>query len=221
MHRKVPIYVGVGQLRGGTSGDLLGYIITSLCLETAHLIFMIRSLFTLLILYDLDTLITIGSHRARHLTSPIRSSHLRIWNLIRGSILEIVCESSPWQSHRPDSQPLMEKGPRWGMWGVGNCSSGLPMAYYFWFLWLGESLLANDFMSMLFKLVAVFSTKIILIKKEICCLSDLGQNILNSHKFPIYKISISFSALFNLLGLLNGIKYMKFYKSCEKPYKYM
>ena len=78
MHRKVPIYVGVGQLRGGTSGDLLGYIITSLCLETAHLVFMTGSLFTLLILYDLDTLITIGSHRARHLTSPIRSSHLRI-----------------------------------------------------------------------------------------------------------------------------------------------
>lgn len=78
MHRKVPIYVGVGQLRGGTSGDLLGYIIISLCLETVHLIFKIGSLFTLLILYDLDTLITIGSHRARHLTSPTRSSHLRI-----------------------------------------------------------------------------------------------------------------------------------------------
>lgn len=103
---------------------------------------------------------------------------------------------------------------------MGNCSSGLPMASYFWLLWLGESLLANDFMSTLFKLVAIFSIKIILIKKEICCLSDLGQNILNSYKFPIYKINISFSALFNLLGLLNGIKYMKFYKSCEKPYKY-
>ena len=103
---------------------------------------------------------------------------------------------------------------------MGNCSFGLPMASYYWLLWLGESLLANDFMSTLFKLVAIFSIKIILIKKEICCLSDLGQNTLNSHKFPIYKISISFSSLFNLLGLLNGIKYMKFYKSCEKPYKY-
>jgi len=59
-------------------GDLLGYIIISLCLETVHLIFKIGSSFTLLILWDLDTLITIGSHKARHLTSPIRSSHLRI-----------------------------------------------------------------------------------------------------------------------------------------------
>ena len=95
-------------------GDLAGYIIISLCLETVHLIFKIGSSFTLLILWDLDTLITIGSHKARHLTSPIRSSHLRIWNLIRGAILEIGCESSPWQSHRPDSQPLMGKGPGWG-----------------------------------------------------------------------------------------------------------
>ena len=41
-------------------------------------IFKIGSSFTLLILYDQDTLITIGSHKAKFLTRPIRSSHLRI-----------------------------------------------------------------------------------------------------------------------------------------------
>ena len=161
------------------------------------------------------------------LWSQLVATGLDIWPAQSDPLIlefEIWSEAQSWRlsvSHLHGNlidqthNPLWKKAPGGGCGGVGNCSSGLPMAYYFWFLWLGESLLANDFMSMLFKLVAVFSTKIILIKKEICCLSDLGQNILNSRRFPIYKISISFSALFNLLGLLNGIKYMKFYKSCE------